>query len=77
MKALHYAAFLLVVIGGLNWLLRVFGVDLETWGLPMAVAQAVYVLVGLSALYLLFTHNKNCKICGAGKDMGNMSMPAA
>lgn len=72
MKGFHMVAFTLLIIGGLNWLLRVFGVDLETWGLPMIVVQIVYVLVGVSALSLAFTHKKNCKICGAGK---NMSTP--
>lgn len=69
MKALHYGAFILVIIGGLNWLLRVFGFDLETWGLPMIVTQVVYALVGLSALYLALTHSKDCKTCSSSAPM--------
>ncbi len=69
MKAFHYFTFGLLIIGGLNWLLRVFGYDLETWGLPIIVTQVVYVLVGLSALVVAFTHKKDCKICGSSAPM--------
>ena len=70
MKLLHKVAFILLVIGGLNWLLKVFGVDLETWGLPMVVTSVVYVLVGVSALVIAFTHGKDCKMCS--KEMPGM-----
>lgn len=65
MKILHMVSWLLLVIGGLNWLLVVFGVDLATWGLPEIIVQVVYVLVGLSALLQLVTHKKDCKPCGS------------
>lgn len=61
-------AFVLLVVGGLNWLLvGLFDMDLVekllgTW--PMLV-KAVYVLVGLSAVYELLTHKKNCTQCQA------------
>lgn len=58
-------SWILLVVGGLNWLLAVFGVDLATWGLPEIVAKVVYVLVGLSALLQLVTHKKDCKVCGS------------
>lgn len=61
-------SFLLVIIGGLNWLLVVFGYGIGTWGLPMSLVNVVYVLVGLSALVLLFTHKKDCKMCGMSSD---------
>lgn len=64
MKYLHYIAFLLVIIGGLNWLM----VGLLGWGVGVwlgeALAQVVYILVGLSAVYLLVVHKKDCKMCG-------------
>lgn len=71
MKALHKVAFTLVLLGGLNWLL----VGLAGWelgqlfgGQGATVSRVVYVLVGLSALVLLFTHKKDCKECaGAPK----------
>lgn len=64
MKILHYIAFILVIVGGLNWLL----VGLFNWGvgdfLGASLARVVYILVGLSAVYLLVVHKKDCKMCG-------------
>ncbi|PIR45348.1 MAG: DUF378 domain-containing protein [Candidatus Vogelbacteria bacterium CG10_big_fil_rev_8_21_14_0_10_50_13] len=65
MKAVHIIAFALVIIGGLNWLLVAFNwnaVEFISFGSDF-VARAIYVLVGLSALYLLFTHKKACREC--------------
>lgn len=66
MKALHGIAWVLLVIGGLNWLL----VGILSWdvgnifgGQGAVVSRIVYILVGLSALYLMFTHKRNCKAC--------------
>jgi uncharacterized membrane protein YuzA (DUF378 family) len=66
MKALHMIAWILVIIGGLNWLL----VGLFQWdigqlfgGMGAILPRIIYVLVGLSALYELFTHKGNCKMC--------------
>ncbi len=66
-KGLHMVTFLLLVIGGLNWLL----VGLFKWDVGMlfggqgaAISRVIYVLVGLSALVLLFGHKKDCKMCG-------------
>lgn len=66
MKALHTVAFILVVVGGLNWgLVGAGGWNLVEMllGSWMWVEKLVYVLVGLSALYLVFTHKKSCKDC--------------
>jgi uncharacterized membrane protein YuzA (DUF378 family) len=72
MKALHMIAFVLLVVGGLNWGLiglgwwmggmnwNVVSMILGAW--PM-VEGLVYVLVGLSAVWLAFTHMKDCKNC--------------
>lgn len=57
MKVCKTIAITLVIIGGLNWLLvGVAGVDLvATLFGPMSIlSRIVYVLVGLSALYLIF-----------------------
>jgi uncharacterized membrane protein YuzA (DUF378 family) len=62
MKALHMIAFILLIIGGLNWGLYAFGTDLVSF-LPEAVAKIVYILVGLSAIYEVATHKKNCQAC--------------
>lgn len=63
MKILHTIAFILVVIGGLNWLLVGVGVGDVVMYLGATLAQVVYILVGISALVLIFTHKKDCKEC--------------
>ena len=68
MKSLHTLAFILLVVGGLNWLLVAFNFNLVTtlvgnW--PM-LERLVYILVGLSAIYEAATHKKNCKMCSNG-----------
>ena len=69
MKGLHMIAWILLIIGGLDWGLEAFGLGLGNW-LPMGLMQIIYILVGLSALYELFTHKGRCKDCSAGKPMG-------
>jgi len=61
MKSLKMLSYWLLVIGGLNWgLVGLFNINLVTmlfgsW--PMLVTL-VYVLVGLSAVYMLFAKGK-------------------
>jgi uncharacterized membrane protein YuzA (DUF378 family) len=63
MKALHKIAFILVIIGGLNWLvIGLFNVGVADL-VPYVVAKIVYILVGLSAVYLVATHKKTCNDC--------------
>jgi len=63
MKALHTIAFILVVIGGINWgLVGVANLDLVAF-LPTLLAKIVYILVGISAILLVVTHKKSCKDC--------------
>lgn len=66
MKALHVIAFILLIIGGLNWLLvGLFSWDIGVWfgGQAAGISRLIYVLVGLAALWEIFTHKKNCKAC--------------
>jgi uncharacterized protein len=76
---LHKIAFLLLIVGGLNWLLvGIFGWDISRlWGdMGSMISRIIYVLVGLAALVELFTHKKCCKMCGAGKSHDMGSTPA-
>lgn len=69
MKALHMIAFILVVVGGLNWLLvGVAGWDIGVLfgGMDALVSKVIYILVGLSAIVLLVTHKKDCRSCMGG-----------
>ncbi len=68
---LHVIAFVLVIIGGLNWGLVALGswmgsnwnvVNLLLGAWP-TVENVVYLLVGLSALVLMFGHKKACRSC--------------
>ena len=73
MKALHTVTFLLLVIGGLNWLLvGVWGWDISAWlgGMDSGLARLIYVLVGLSAIIEIVGHKKNCKNCDKSGSMG-------
>ena len=72
MKSLHMLTFLLLVVGGLNWLLMgVWGWDISNWlgGMGSTLARAIYVLVGLAAIVEIFTHGKCCKMCKGGQNM--------
>lgn len=71
MKSLHMVTWVLLVVGGLNWGLEALNFNLVSmlvgsW--PM-VEKLVYLLVGLSAVYELVTHKKNCKACSASGGM--------
>lgn len=64
---LHHVTFLLLVVGGLNWLLQgLFSWDIGQLfgGQEMAVSRVIYVLVGLSAIYEVVIHKGVCKVCG-------------
>jgi len=70
MKILHMATFLLVVVGALNWgLIGLFDFNLVTAlvGSISGAEQIVYTLVGVSAVYELFTHPKSCMTCSTKK----------
>jgi uncharacterized protein len=69
----HMVGFILLVIGGLNWLLlgllgwevgQLFG------GMEAAVSRVIYVVIGLAAVYELVTHKTHCKECMGGMGAG-------
>lgn len=69
MKALLMIAFILVIVGSLNWLVYALaGTDLGMMigGMDSTPAKVIYVLVGLSGIYLAATHKKDCKACSSG-----------
>ena len=78
MKILHMVTWILLIIGGLNWLLTglIAGWDLGMYVGSM-VATIIYILVGLSAIYEVIVHKKNCKMCGgmssSSSPMGGMN----
>jgi uncharacterized membrane protein YuzA (DUF378 family) len=69
MKGLHAVAFILLIVGGLNWLL----LALTGWevgqlfgGMDAAVSKVIYILVGLAAILEVVTHKGTCKSCPGG-----------
>ena len=66
MKLVHMVTFLLVVVGAVNWgLMALFNFNLVSTllGSVPTVEKLVYVLVGVSGVYLLATHKGDCKLC--------------
>jgi len=73
MKILHYITFILTVVGALNWGLVGLGWMIgggADWNLvhmilgsSMQLEGIVYVLVGLSAVWLVVGHKQACKVC--------------
>ena len=66
MKVLHSVAFVLVIVGAINWLL----VGLTGWDVGMIfggqdamISKVIYILVGVSAIVLVASHKKDCKQC--------------
>ena len=76
MKVLHCIAFILLVVGGLNWLLvGLVGWDIGSYlgGMDALISKIIYILVGLSAIVLVVTHKKDCRHCAAS----GSSMPSS
>lgn len=61
MNAIDWVAMVLVIIGGLNWgLVGLLDWDLVAtiFGAMSTISRAVYILVGLSALYMIYSAMK-------------------
>ncbi len=77
MKSVHMVAWILVMVGALNWgLVGLGGFMGSDWNLVRmilgsmpALEWLVYVLVGVSAVYEIVTHKANCKMCGTSSAM--------
>lgn len=61
MGAMDWIALALLIVGGLNWgLVGLFQIDLVAtlFGEMSIVSRVIYTLVGLSALYSIYTSSK-------------------
>lgn len=61
LNAIDWVVLILVIIGGINWgLVGAMKLDLVTaiFGVESVISRIVYILVGLSALYLLLIVGK-------------------
>jgi len=63
MSWLDWLAFILVIVGGLNWGLVALGWNLvdAVFGMGSTLSTIVYGLVGLSAVYVIFSMKKMMK----------------
>ena len=78
MKNLHAIAFILVIIGGLNWLLvGLIGWDIGSLlgGQGALFSKVIYILVGLSALYLVFTNKSSDVLSKPAEPMSAPNTP--
>ncbi len=67
-KTTHMIAFILMAVGGLNWLLvgaADFNLVTTLLGEGTTGTMLVYILVGLATIVEIFTHKKNCSCCAA------------
>lgn len=77
MKMTHMVAWILVMIGGINWLLvgigAFMGTNLNVVNLLLGswpqIESIVYIVVGLAAVYEIVKHKANCKMCSSGSMM--------
>lgn len=76
-KGLHMATFILLIVGGLNWLLQ----GLFQWeigsivgGMDMIISRVIYVLIGLSAVYQVAMHKSYCRECSSMREDGSNPM---
>jgi uncharacterized membrane protein YuzA (DUF378 family) len=70
-KWIHMIAFILVIIGAID--LGLFGIlpvevgwqDIidKVFGFSPTLVEVIYVLIGISGIYLLVTHRKECSVC--------------
>ncbi len=69
-EVLHMLAFPLTIVGALNWgLVGVFNYNLVNalLGTVPELEKLVYVLVGVSAVYIIAMHGEDCRICGKNR----------
>lgn len=77
MKNGHMIAWILVMVGALNWgLVGIGGFAGGNWNVVNLILGSwpqvewlVYILVGLSAVYEIVKHKGNCKTCSSGGTM--------
>ena len=64
LKNIDLVALILVIVGGLNWgLVGAFGFDLVAaiFGAMSIISRIIYILVGISAIYLIIWLTKSDK----------------
>ncbi len=71
-KILKWAAWVLVIIGGINWgLVGLFNGNIITGIFGEVFGRIIFFIVGLAAAYLVFIFFKTGSISLSKNDMGN------
>lgn len=77
MKSIHYIAFIILIVGGLNWL----ALGLFQWeigelfgGSANIISRVIYIIIGIAAAYELIAHKTRCKSCSVGGSSGNTTV---
>ena len=68
-------AIVLLIVGGLNWgVWALTGWDIGQLfgGMDALISKIIYILVGLSAVYIAVTHKKDCMYCQGKMGGGTM-----
>ena len=77
MKTLHIVAFVLLIVGGVNWGLIAIGgllgynfnlVNILFGSWPI-LEGLTYLLVGIAAVYIGITHAKHCSACSSARSL--------
>jgi len=81
MKYLHTVAFILLLIGGLNWgIYGLLDTDVVMWLLGSIMGgllvKGIYVLVGIAAVYEAVSHKERCKECMSSTSGSDMKAPS-
>lgn len=67
-KTLHIVAFSLAMIGALNWgLVGLLNFNLVETIVGSGLSKIIYILIGVCAVYIFATHQKDCRICNKSK----------
>ncbi len=72
---MHKLAFILLIVGGLNWLaFGLLGTEIGglLGGMDSMVSRIIYILVGVAAVFELFTHKRACRDCGTKAGSSSM-----
>ncbi len=61
----HKLSYILVIIGGLNiFIIGLFDVDIIMKLFGSALGRIIFIVIGLAAVYELFSHKRVCEECG-------------
>jgi uncharacterized membrane protein YuzA (DUF378 family) len=61
---IHKVTFILLIVGGLAWGLEALNFGIWSY-VPSWLSTVIFALVGLSAIYEVFSHKGYCRSCSS------------